>query len=52
VPHRGKRNEPAFVTLTIERLAVVRETAPMFIADRTAENARRLFALAMPDPSS
>jgi TatD DNase family protein len=52
VPHRGKRNEPAFVTLTIERLAVVRETDPLFVADRTAENARRLFALAMPDPSS
>jgi TatD DNase family protein len=43
VPRRGKRNEPAWVAHTIERLAVVRGVSPRTLADRTAENAARLF---------
>jgi TatD DNase family protein len=46
VPRRGKRNEPAFVAHTIARVALVRGEAAETIADRTAENARRFFALA------
>jgi TatD DNase family protein len=49
VPFRGKRNEPAFVPRTIERLAAARATTVEMIAQRTADNARRLFGLAMPD---
>jgi TatD DNase family protein len=49
VPFRGKRNEPAYVPRTIERLAAVRHTTPDQIARITTENARRLFGLAMPD---
>ncbi len=45
VPHRGKRNEPAFVPRTIERLALVRETSPAAMAAITAANARALFRL-------
>ena len=51
VPFRGKRNEPAFVPRTIERLAAARGSTPEHIAARTSDNARRLFGLAMPDPS-
>jgi TatD DNase family protein len=47
VPFRGKRNEPAFVPRTIERLAGVRQIAPELLADRTMGNARRLFGLAI-----
>jgi TatD DNase family protein len=43
VPLRGKRNEPAWVAHTIERLAVVRGVSAEHLADRTAENAARLF---------
>ena len=46
VPRRGKRNEPAWVAHTIERLATVRGVTPENLADRTAENAARLFSLA------
>jgi len=52
VPFRGKRNEPSFVPRTVERLAVVREVATDVLAARTAENAVRLFGLAMPDVRS
>jgi TatD DNase family protein len=43
VPRRGKRNEPAWVAHTIERLAAARGVTPENLADRTAENAARLF---------
>lgn len=43
VPHRGKRNEPAFVRLTAERLAVVRGVAADELVRCTGENARRVF---------
>jgi TatD DNase family protein len=43
VPRRGKRNEPAWVAHTIERLASVRGVTPETLADRTGENAARLF---------
>jgi TatD DNase family protein len=52
VPFRGKRNEPAFVPRTIERLASVRGTEADTLADVTARNARRFFGLAMPDAHS
>jgi TatD DNase family protein len=52
VPFRGKRNEPAFVPRTIERLATVRETTLELLAETTVANASRLFGLAMPDSHS
>ena len=45
VPHRGKRNEPAWVTHTIERLAEAREVGPETIGDLACANARRLFSI-------
>ena len=44
-PKRGKRNEPAWVAHTIERLAAVRGVSPETLAERTGENAERLFGL-------
>jgi TatD DNase family protein len=43
VPHRGRRNEPAWVTLTAARLAAARGAEASALAARAAENARRLF---------
>ena len=46
VPHRGKRNEPAFVAATVTRLAELRGVSAERMADLTAANAHRLFGLA------
>jgi TatD DNase family protein len=46
VPHRGRRNEPSYVPLTIERVAAIRHASPDALAGITAANARHLFALA------
>jgi len=46
VPYRGKRNEPAWVSLTAARLAGARSVEPATIGSLTAINARRLFRLA------
>ncbi|HET7457693.1 MAG TPA: TatD family hydrolase [Gemmatimonadaceae bacterium] len=48
VPYRGKRNEPAWVRLTVERLAAVRVAEPAHLGALVAANARRLFRLAAP----
>jgi TatD DNase family protein len=46
VPHRGKRNEPAFVAHTAAFLAALRGQEPAAIAAETTANFRRLFAKA------
>lgn len=44
VPHRGKRNEPAYVAHTLRVLAEARGVAPEAMAARTTDNFYRLFA--------
>ena len=46
VPHRGRRNEPAWVPATIASLASFRGADPAVVTALTAGNARRLFGLA------
>jgi TatD DNase family protein len=42
VPHRGKRNEPAFIVETVRALAVIRGVLPESIAELTSRNFDRL----------
>ncbi|HEX8906034.1 MAG TPA: TatD family hydrolase, partial [Longimicrobiaceae bacterium] len=44
VPHRGKTNEPAFVTHVARRAAEIRGEDPDELAARTLENTRRFYA--------
>jgi TatD DNase family protein len=45
VPHRGRRNEPAFVRYVAERVAEVRRIPADDLVAATSENARRVFQL-------
>ena len=44
-PHRGRRNEPAYLALVAERLADVKGCSVQEVAETTTANARRLFGL-------
>jgi TatD DNase family protein len=43
VPHRGKRNEPAWVSFTVARLAAARGVTADYLGEVTAANAKRFF---------
>ena len=43
VPFRGKRNEPAYVRYTAEKIAEIRGVAPEQVAEQTSANFERVF---------
>lgn len=45
VPHRGKRNEPAFVKYTAKKIAEIREISLKKVSDITTQNTEELFNL-------
>jgi TatD DNase family protein len=45
VPHRGQRNEPAYVLHVAEKVATLRGESLAQVAHQTTENARSLFQL-------
>ncbi|MCY4640646.1 MAG: TatD family hydrolase [Chloroflexi bacterium] len=47
VPHRGRRNEPAYVAYTVREIAALRGESERAVARATAENAARLFGFAL-----
>lgn len=47
-PHRGKRNEPAYVALVGAQLAALHGMTAEAMAAQTTANARRLFGLGLP----
>jgi len=44
-PHRGRRNEPAYVRLIAQKVAEIKEVPLEMVARVTADNARELFGL-------
>jgi TatD DNase family protein len=46
-PHRGKRNEPAYVAETAARIAELKGLSYEEVASRTTANAKALFGLSM-----
>lgn len=44
-PYRGKRNEPAYVKLVAEQIAELKGTTYEEIAQKTSDNARRVFGI-------
>lgn len=44
-PHRGKRNETAYIPLIIDKLAAIYETSPAQIAEVTTATAKSLFKI-------
>lgn len=46
IPHRGRRNEPGWVSLTLARLAYVRDCDVAELGVRVSANARSFFGLA------
>jgi TatD DNase family protein len=45
VPHRGERNEPAYLRHVAETIALVRGQSLEEVARQTTQNAERLFGL-------
>ena len=50
VPHRGKRNEPAWVSFTVSRVAAIRDSDAAALSELTAANTTRLFNLPVGSP--
>jgi TatD DNase family protein len=48
VPHRGKRNEPAYVRHVAEKVAQLRDIPLEILAQQTTQNACQLFGLPRP----
>ena len=46
-PHRGKRNEPLFVTEVVRAIARIKQREEVEVQTRILENARRLFGIAL-----
>jgi TatD DNase family protein len=46
VPHRGKRNEPAYIKIVAEKIAEAKLCSVKEVADKTTANTRDLFRLA------
>ena len=45
VPYRGRRNEPAYLPLVVERVGRIRGVPPDEVAEKTTQNAVHLFRL-------
>ena len=45
MPHRGKRNEPAYVPLIAQKVAEIKEISLSEVAEVTSSNAMKIFGL-------
>ncbi len=47
IPHRGQRNEPAFVREVARQIGELRNSSPEEIGSQTAQNFYKFFGLAL-----
>ena len=52
VPHRGKRNEPAFLLETVKQIALLHGVAPEVVAAQVRANCDRLLGVSRVDTSA
>jgi TatD DNase family protein len=45
VPHRGKRNEPAYIPIIAQRIAEIKKISLDELQKKTTENATKIFKL-------
>jgi TatD DNase family protein len=45
VPHRGQRNQPAYVEYVVKKIAEIKETSLEEVAEKTTKNAERVYRL-------
>jgi TatD DNase family protein len=43
VPHRGQRNEPAYIPFIAQKIAEIKNVSLQEVADVTSRNGRRMF---------
>ncbi|MFA7309603.1 MAG: TatD family hydrolase, partial [Candidatus Paceibacterota bacterium] len=46
-PHRGKRNEPAYVEYVVRAIAAIRGDDPEAVAQQLIQNAERVFGVSL-----
>ena len=44
-PHRGERNEPAYVEYVARKIAIIKNISFEKVADATTQNAKKLFGI-------
>jgi TatD DNase family protein len=45
VPHRGQRNEPAYLAFILQKIAEIKNMSPEEVAEKTFNNATRIFGI-------
>ena len=45
MPYRGKKNEPSFITKTVEKISLIKNINQKIISEKTTNNFKKLFEL-------
>ena len=45
MPYRGKKNDPSFITKTVEKISLIKNINQKIISEKTTNNFKKLFEL-------
>jgi len=45
MPYRGKKNEPSFITQTVEKISLIKNISQKMVSEKTTNNFKKLFEL-------